>query len=156
MSRRGLVRAREENWKSDRLAGILPGKPDLVKVEWDPAAGSAPSDRNAELSRFARRRDFAFFRSKSQSANDSHSSNRKRPTIPFVQCAAGGAPAFLGVAPFVAAFVIPPPPIPHPPSPIRHPAFVICHPAFVICHFSFSIPRSAFRIPHSAFSNGRR
>src|SRR5208282_2009806 len=79
MSRRGLVRAREENWKSDRLTGILPGKPDLVKVEWDSAAGSAPSDRNAELSRFARRRDFAFFRSKSQSANDSHSSNRKRP-----------------------------------------------------------------------------
>jgi len=54
MSRRGLVRAREKNWKSDRLAGILPGKPDFVKVEWEPAAGSAPSIINAELSRFAR------------------------------------------------------------------------------------------------------
>src|SRR5208282_6184798 len=134
MSRRGLVRAREENWKSDRLAGILPGKPDLVKVEWDPAAGSAPSDRNAELSRFARRRDFAFFRSKSQSANDSHSSNRKRPTIPFVQCAAGGAPAFLGVAPFVAAFVIPHPPPPLPPSPSPLPHFFTS-----LRHFSSSL-----------------
>jgi hypothetical protein len=38
MSRPGLVRAREENWRSDWLAGILPGKPDLVKVEWDHAA----------------------------------------------------------------------------------------------------------------------
>src|SRR5208282_5783500 len=141
MSRRGLVRAREENWKSDRLAGILPGKPDLVKVEWDPAAGSAPSDRNAELSRFARRRDFAFFRSKSQSANDSHSSNRKRPTIPFVQCAAGGAPAFLGVAPFVAAFVIP-----HPPSGICHLPSGICHLPFLLLHSPFRIPHSAFRI----------
>src|SRR5208282_4618201 len=148
MSRRGLVRAREENWKSDRLAGILPGKPDLVKVEWDPAAGSAPSDRNAELSRFARRRDFAFFRSKSQSANDSHSSNRKRPTIPFVQCAAGGAPAFLGVAPFVAAFVIP---HPHPPSPIPHPPSGICHLPSGICHLPFLLLHSPFRIPHSAF-----
>ncbi len=33
MSRPGLVRAREENWRSDRLAGILPGNPDLVKTE---------------------------------------------------------------------------------------------------------------------------
>src|SRR5208282_2026461 len=150
MSRRGLVRAREENWKSDRLTGILPGKPDLVKVEWDPAAGSAPSDRNAELSRFARRRDFAFFRSKSQSANDSHSSNRKRPTIPFVQCAAGGAPAFLGVAPFVAAFVIPhpPSPIPPPPSAIRHLSSAIRHLSSAISPSPFPVPHSAFRIPH--------
>src|SRR5271157_4802859 len=41
MSRLGMVRTREENWRTDRLAGILPGKPDFVKVEWDPAAGSA-------------------------------------------------------------------------------------------------------------------
>ena len=42
MSRPGLVRAREVNWRSDRLTGILPGKPDLVKVEWDHAAGRLP------------------------------------------------------------------------------------------------------------------
>src|SRR5271157_96972 len=94
---------------------------------------------NAELSRFARRRDFAIFRSKSQSAKDSHSSNRKRPTIPFVQCAAGGAPAFLGVAPFVAAFVIP-----HPPSGICHLPSGICHLPSGICHLPFL--HSPFRI----------
>ena len=33
--------AREEKGRSERLAGILPGKPDFVKVEWDRAAEKA-------------------------------------------------------------------------------------------------------------------
>jgi hypothetical protein len=42
MSRPDLVGAREENGGSERLAGILPGKPDPVKVDW-PHPASEPA-----------------------------------------------------------------------------------------------------------------
>ena len=42
-----LVRAREENGRSERLAGILPGKLDFVKVEWDRAAEKSRENRSS-------------------------------------------------------------------------------------------------------------